>query len=286
MKFLSVIILIFRIKIALPQHWVSRHRRKALDGSLTPEETLFLESVRPLFDEEEWNEWMIDAALELPEADDEVRRAQTEKMLTDAKSLASAANAKVRKPLFRWSTRGIAACVAVFVLGFLYYIYNPHFVLDDFQRCRDVDPDAELALSSEPARLSYGTGAELEYTPFAMGHVPGDSVQQGHVVIRLVERGHYAISVQDQIDTLMAEHVEPSQRIRFETGAYQHIQVSLPDGTIVRMDAGSRLDYRMIFPDSAADLSQSREWIFLDGQALLKIPEHDAHSALVEPAPP
>lgn len=273
--------------------------RKQLDGSLTPDEQLFLDSVRPLFDELEWNEWMIDAALALPEPEsaDPLLRQQTEKLLTDAESRASAGDREPKQSNFpwsvrrntRWITRGIAACVAVFVLGLLFYIYNPHFVLDEWQRCSEVDPDAELALSPDPVRLSVGAMGER----VTLGYTPGDSIQKGHVVVRLLDQGHYGISLQDESDPLdsgtagssspagsassvrSSAPAEQFQRIRFETGAYQQIKVSLPDGATVRLDAGSRLDYCMAYPDSVGDLSQRHEWIYLDGQALLTVREHD-----------
>ena len=64
---------------------VKRLLKKELEGTLTTEEVLILKSLRPLFGENQWNEWRIDAALELPELDDPTQRAAMERILNQAK---------------------------------------------------------------------------------------------------------------------------------------------------------------------------------------------------------
>lgn len=267
---------------------LKRLLKKELEGTLTAEEALFLESLRPLFGEEEWNEWRIDAALELPEPDDPTQRAGMERMLDQAENEIAAAGGDRQSPSVpatlktrRWwkTTFRVAACVAVFVLWQLWYIYHPHFVLDEAQRCSDVSPTAELRLSSAPVLVSYGKDADPQTE---LRELPGDSLQVGAILVRLVDEGSYAVTIRD---TAVAS-VDPAAAtgsavtVSFHTGAYQHIQVSLPDGTVVRLDAGSRLDYHLENPDSR-DASGRREWIGLYGQALVRIPERDDPSALL-----
>lgn len=267
---------------------LKRLLKKELEGTLTAEEALFLESLRPLFGEEEWNEWRIDAALELPEPDDPAQRAGMERMLDQAENEIAAAGGDRQSPSVpatlktrRWwkTTFRVAACVAVFVLWQLWYIYHPHFVLDQAQRCSDVSPTAELRLSSVPVLVSFGEDADPHTE---LRELPGDSLQVGAILVRLVDEGSYAVTVRD---TAVAS-VDPAAAtgsavtVSFHTGAYQHIQVSLPDGTVVRLDAGSRLDYRLENPGSR-DASGRWEWIGLYGQALVRIPERDGPPALL-----
>lgn len=276
---------------------LKRLLKKELEGTLTAEEALFLESLRPLFGEEEWNEWRIDAALELPEPDDPAQRAGMERMLDQARDQAATADGDRQGPsgpaslkMGRWwkTTFGVAACVAVFVLWQLWYIYHPHFVLDEAQRCNDVSPTAELSLSSAPALVSYGEDAGPQTE---LRELPGDSLQVGAILVRLVDEGSYAVTVRDaavaSVDRAVAANpavdtaAAPGSAVTvsFHTRAYQHIQVSLPDGTVVRLDAGSRLDYHLENPGSR-DASGRREWIGLYGQALVSIPEREDPPAL------
>jgi len=272
---------------------LKRLLKKELEGVLTAEEALFLESLRPLFGEEEWNEWKINAALELPEPDDPVQRAGMERMLDQAKKLAAAVEGGDRQapsgpatPIRgRWwkTAFGLAACVVVFVLWQLWYLYHPHFVLDQAQRCSDVSPTAELRLSSVPVLVSYGEDAGPHTE---LRELPGDSLQVGAILVRLVDEGSYVVTVRDaavaSMDPAAATDAAAGSAatVSFHTGAYQHIQVSLPDGTVVRLDAGSRLDYHLENPDSR-EASGRREWIGLYGQALVRIPERDGPPALL-----
>lgn len=273
---------------------LKRLLKKELAGTLTAEEANFLERMRPLFDPQEWNEWRIDAALDLPESGDALEQAATERMLDQAKEKVDkpALHRRLgrprggRNPGRRMSraVAGVAACVVIGVLWQLWWIYTPTFVLDDLQRCRDTAPEAELSLSSSQAQVIYWRADE----EVKLQELPGDSLRVGPVLIQWLDDGRYVISLTGDVPTdphFSSGDWDSQGRIRisFRTGAYQHIAVSLPNGTVTRLDAGSRLDYLLETPTMPDNLSdrQWREWIGLHGQALIRIPERDGTSSLL-----
>lgn len=58
--------------------------KKELEGSLTDDDQLFLRLIRPLFEDDEWQDMEIDATLELPEKSSPEQLAEIDRMLAEA----------------------------------------------------------------------------------------------------------------------------------------------------------------------------------------------------------
>lgn len=58
--------------------------KKEMEGSLTDDDQLFLRHIRPLFEDDEWQDMEIDATLELPEKSSPEQLAEIDRMLKEA----------------------------------------------------------------------------------------------------------------------------------------------------------------------------------------------------------
>lgn len=249
--------------------------KKSFKGALTEQERVYLDMMEHSYDPDEWDGLVVDAMLEL----------RTERLETEATEAKRASGRFVKSGYgpnkLKWRmSGGIAACVVVGVLWQLWWIYTPTYVLDDFQRCSNIAPQTELLLSPVQAQVTYRQGN----SEITLQNLPGDSLQVGTLLIQWVDSGRYVVSLTERlgVDSMSVLGNQELQSVSFMTGAYQHIQVSLPDGAVVRLDAGSRLDYFRVNAAGPHRLKR-REWLGLHGQALVRIPPRkDASTQLIQ----
>lgn len=242
--------------------------RKQRAGDLTPMEEALLDVAKRMYGDETWNQLLDDArgrqgatdrpglANWKPDFSEIVERARRRKRVRERTAA-----------MYRYGT--IAAAMLIVLVGFYAYHRWEATRMAPTGLCADMPRNMVLPVAEFASTIRYG---EAGVTPVVAG-------QQGHIArmgnLDVVRNGAGTLVVSEMREATTADTVgHPS--LRFVTAPFQQCEVLLPDGTRVRLNAGSTLTYPLLLPEP--DVCYMR----IEGEAQVSVPAGAAARVVVE----
>jgi hypothetical protein len=225
--------------------------RKKVLGILTREEQAEYQLLKRVYTEEKFDEMIAETLLEM---EDEL----PEDSLTDWKpdfdairSIAEQRRRSRKKP--PWRKVGWAAAVLIPLMTMFVYWYATHEQLPDFPHgpCAGLTGDVEVPVTESVVSIKWGDTAHRKVVSGEYGLV----LRQGNIQV---------FKTDDGIFQLRQRKGEPAGGIVLETGVQQQAMVELPDGTYIRLNAQSSLQY--------APEKQKKEQLKVQGEAFVQRP--------------
>ncbi len=232
--------------------------RKSMDGSLTAQEAALLRVARKIYGKEEWQHLVLEA---LEELNSEQPPARLEAARPDfAKIVETARRRKRMDTVVAMAAKYgmVAAAMVIVLVGYQLYQRSStpkgHTAV-----CVDLPMDMEIPVSEFASTIHYGDSLDIPIAARTSGHI----AQFGNIEVSRDETGALVL-----IETRKATAVDTlgNPSIRFVTGPLQQCEVLLPDGTRIRMNAESELNY----PLHATTPEISYAWV--SGETYVRVP--------------
>lgn len=231
--------------------------RKQIKGVLTPREAGELDACRLIYTHDEIQEMIAEVLLSME--DDELPPTPLDDWKPDFKAIIRKAEKRSRSGQSLWRKIGWGAAVFLPILSILFYWYATREQLPDFIQgpCAGLTGDVEVPLTESVVSLSRG-GTEVMKVP---------SEKQGEVLrtadLRVFKTKQGVFQLQGHDDG--TKTTEPEEDIILTTDAQQQAMVELPDGTRIRLNAQSTLQYM--------PYRQKAEQIKILGEAYIERPD-------------
>src|SRR5690606_23277049 len=225
--------------------------RKKVLGILTREEQAEYQLLKRKYTAEKFDEMMAETLLE---REDELREGSLADWKPDFDTIRSIAEQRRRsrkKP--RWRQVGWAAAVLIPLMTMFVYWYATHEQLPDFLHgpCAGLSSDMEVPVTESIVTLRWG---DTVYRKVASGE-HGMVLRQGKIQV---------FKTDDDVFQLRHRKGDPAGGVVLETGAQQQAMFELPDGTRIRLNAQSSLQY--------APEKQQKEQLKVQGEAFVQRP--------------
>jgi len=246
--------------------------RRNLEGTLTTGEAALLKAAWRIYGREEWLQLLFAALDEVNQKESSEKEPAGQREISQpvlAKILEAVRRKRRRKTrvdrVIRYGM--IAAAMLIVYIGFS--VYNGLKQADQpTGLCTDIPDDMEIPVSEFATIIQYGDSTSI---PVAAG-------MQG----RIAQVGNLEIT-RDRLGTLVLTALRPASAadtvghpaIRFMTAAFQQSEVRLPDGSLVRLNAGSVLTYPLFIPDRAVS------HVGVSGEVIVKVPKKPTDERLV-----
>ncbi|MBD1421980.1 FecR domain-containing protein [Sphingobacterium chuzhouense] len=239
--------------------------RRQIMGVLTPREAGELDACRLIYTHEEIQEMIAEVLLNME--DDELGQTPLDGWKPDFKAIIRKAEKRSRSGQSLWRKIGWGAAVLFPILSILFYWYATREQLPDFLHgpCAGFTADVEVPLTESVVSLSWG-GVEAMKVP---------SEKQGELLrtagVRVFKTGKGVFRLQGCDDGNKA--IGPEEDIMLTTDAQQQAMVELLDGTRIRLNAQSTLQYM--------PYKQKGEQIKILGEAYIERPDKSKAKTLL-----
>ncbi|MBD1434368.1 FecR domain-containing protein [Sphingobacterium sp. DN00404] len=232
--------------------------RKQIKGILTPREAGELDACRRLYAHEEIQEMIADVLLSMEE--DERPVISTGGWKPDIAAIIRTAEQRSRGKRPIWRKLGWAAAVLIPVVTLLTYWYaTRREQIPDFLHgpCAGLTTDADVPLTESVVSLRWGDTAEMQVA----GGKHGEVLQTADVQVLKTKDGVFQLRESANV----MKRTGSERAITVATGAQQQAMVELPDGTRIRLNAQSSLQY--------APEKQKAQQIKVQGEAYVQRPD-------------
>jgi Fe2+-dicitrate sensor, membrane component len=232
--------------------------RKSLEGVLTPREAALLKAARRTYDQEEWQNLMVEALSgatakeqDVPVGEWEPDLGRIRKTVGQRKQIKKLAGAGVQLDM-------VAAAMLVLLVG--YHVYHRLGTDTSGGGCAGIPGDKAIPTIQFGGTIRYGDSSTIRIAPGAKGRI----ARIGNITVDRDEAGTLILNAPDW--PVSADTAGVSE-IRFITTTHQQCEVLLPGGTRIRLNAESILTYPLKTPDPATGYAR------LNGEALVQTPE-------------
>lgn len=245
--------------------------RKQQDGPLTPLEAALLRLARKIHGEEEWQRLVADASGEreggLP--DDPLRGWEP-----DFAEIVQTAHRRRRvnavvSAIARYGM--VAAAMLTVFIG--YHVYHRFLApMDPGGICADLPRNTVIPASEFALVIRYGDTASVPVEAGARGRM----AQVGNLEIHRDGGGTLVVRAVRQAT---AADTVGNPSVRFITVPHQQCEVLLPDGTRIRLNAGSVLEYPLLAPEPGTIHAH------ISGEAFVRVPQKGEQRRMVVETP-
>ncbi|MBD1431612.1 FecR domain-containing protein [Sphingobacterium sp. DN00404] len=228
--------------------------RKQIKGVLTPREAGELDACRLIYTHDEIQEMIAEVLLSME--DDELPPMPLDDWKPDFKAIIRKAEKRSRSGQSLWRKIGWGAAVFLPILSILFYWYATREQLPDFIHgpCAGFTADVEVPLTESVVSLKWD-GAEVMRVP---SEKHGEVLRTADLRVFKTKQGVFQLRESD--DGIKSTGTE--QGITVATGAQQQAMVELLDGTRIRLNAQSTLQYM--------PYRQKEEQITIHGEAYIE----------------
>ncbi|RZF58580.1 FecR domain-containing protein [Sphingobacterium corticibacterium] len=215
--------------------YVKKLIRKQIKGILTAREAGELDACRRLYAHEEIQEMIADVLLSME--DDELPVIPSDGWKPDIAAIIRTAEQRSRGKRSLWRKLGWAAAVSIPIMTMLTYWYSTREQIPDFLHgpCAGLTTDADVPLTESVVSLSWG-GVEAMKVP---SEKQGELLRTAGVRVFKTRKGVFQVQGCDDGN----KAIGPEEDIMLTTDAQQQAMVELLDGTRIRLNAQSTLQY-------------------------------------------
>lgn len=237
--------------------YVKKLIRKQIKGVLTPREAGELDACRLIYTHEEIQEMIAEVLLRME--DDELPPTPVDSWKPDFKAITRKAEKRSRSGQPLWRKIGWAAAVLMPIMTMLTYWYATREQIPDFLHgpCAGLTSDVDVPLTESVVSLRWGDTAEMQIA----GGKHGEVLRTADLRVFKTRKGVFQL--RESVDRIKPTGAE--QGIAVATGAQQQAMVELPDGTRIRLNAQSTLQYM--------PYRQKAEQIKILGEAYIERPD-------------
>ncbi len=239
--------------------------RKQIKGILTAREAGELDACRRLYAHEEIQEMIADVLLSME--DDELPVIPSDGWKPDIAAIIRTAEQRSRGKRSLWRKLGWAAAVSIPIMTMLTYWYSTREQIPDFLHgpCAGLTSDADVPLTESVVSLRWGDTAEMQVA----GGKHGEVLRTADLRVFKTKQGVFQLRESANV----MKHTGSERGITVATGAQQQAMVELPDGTHIRLNAQSTLQYM--------PYKQKGEQIKILGEAYIERPDKSKAKTLL-----
>lgn len=225
--------------------------RKKVLGILTREEQAEYQLLKRKYTAEKFDEMIAETLLEMEDELPEDSLADWKPDFDTIRSIAEQRRRSRKNP--PWRKVGWAAAVLIPLMTLLTYWYTTREEIPDFLHgpCAGLASDVEVPVTESIVTLRWG---DTVYRKVASGE-HGMVLRQGNIQV---------FKTDEDVFQLRHRKGDPAGGIVLETGAQQQAMFELPDGTRIRLNAQSSLQY--------APEKQKKEQLKVQGEAFVQRP--------------